>query len=90
MILVPAGDTKAQLVAQLAGDLAAETADLMAIVSGLGGADWDAATPAAGWSVTGDAAAAWIAIAQAYAGRPAGPRPSAGPRPPATARELLP
>ena len=44
-------DSKEQLVAHLASDLAAETADLMAIVSGLGEADWDAATPAAGWTI---------------------------------------
>ena len=42
-----------------------------------------------GLSVTGDAAAAWIAIAQAFAGRPTDPRPPAGPRPP-IATELQP
>jgi hypothetical protein len=36
-----------------------------------------------GLSVTGDAAAAWIAIAQAFAGRPTDPRP------PAATPELL-
>ena len=34
-----------------------------------------------GLTVTGDVATAWIAIAQAFAGRPTGPRPPAGPRP---------
>jgi hypothetical protein len=36
-----------------------------------------------GLTVTGDVAAAWIAIAQAFAGRPTDPRPPAGTRPPA-------
>jgi uncharacterized protein (TIGR03084 family) len=34
-----------------------------------------------GLTVTGDVAAEWIAIAQAFAGRPTGPRPPAGSRP---------
>lgn len=45
------GDRKALLLASLANDLAGETADLMAILSRLGEADWDTATPAAGWTV---------------------------------------
>src|SRR5579859_1337300 len=46
-----AGDSKALLVASLADDLAAETADLLPHLSGLGEACWDAATPAAGWTI---------------------------------------
>jgi uncharacterized protein (TIGR03084 family) len=39
-----------------------------------------------GLTVTGDVAAAWIAIAQAFAGRPTDPRPPADPLPPAGTR----
>jgi len=46
-----AGDSKVLLVASLADDLAAETADLLPHLSGLGEAYWDAATPAAGWTI---------------------------------------
>ena len=45
-----AGDKKA-LVLGLATDLAAESADLTGILSGLSPSDWDAPTPAAGWTV---------------------------------------
>ncbi|HUN33069.1 MAG TPA: TIGR03084 family metal-binding protein [Trebonia sp.] len=39
-----------------------------------------------GLTVAGDVAEAWIAIAQAFAGRPTEPRPPAQPRPPAESR----
>jgi len=39
-----------------------------------------------GLTVTGDVAAAWIRIAQAFAGRPTDPRPPAGSRPSASTR----
>ena len=42
---------KEELVAALAMDLAGETADLLPLLAGLGEADWDASTPAAGWSI---------------------------------------
>jgi uncharacterized protein (TIGR03084 family) len=42
---------KAELVAALATDLAGETADLLPLLAGLGEADWDAPTPAKGWSI---------------------------------------
>jgi uncharacterized protein (TIGR03084 family) len=42
---------KAALVAALADDLAGETADLLSMLTGRPPADWDAATPAVGWSV---------------------------------------
>jgi uncharacterized protein (TIGR03084 family) len=45
------GDRKARLVASLAADLAAETAALLPLLARLGEADWDAATPAAGWAI---------------------------------------
>jgi uncharacterized protein (TIGR03084 family) len=41
-------DAKRRLVADLAADLAAETSDLLPV---LARADWDAATPAEGWTV---------------------------------------
>jgi uncharacterized protein (TIGR03084 family) len=44
-------NSKKQLIEGLAADLAAETRDLAAVLAGLGDADWDAPTPAAGWSV---------------------------------------
>ncbi|HEY6790896.1 MAG TPA: TIGR03084 family metal-binding protein [Trebonia sp.] len=42
---------KAELVAALTTDLAGETADLLPLLAGLGEADWDAPTPAEGWSI---------------------------------------
>src|SRR5579859_6549277 len=46
-----AAQRRARLVASLAGDLAAETAALLPLLARLGEADWDAATPAAGWAI---------------------------------------
>jgi uncharacterized protein (TIGR03084 family) len=46
---VPPG--RAELVAALTTDLAGETADLLTLLAGLGEADWDAPTPADGWSI---------------------------------------
>ena len=43
--------SKAELVAALTRDLAQETADLLPLLAKLGEADWDAPTPAAGWSI---------------------------------------
>lgn len=43
--------SKAKLVLDLTDDLAAETADLTPLLAGLGEADWDAPTPAAGWAI---------------------------------------
>jgi uncharacterized protein (TIGR03084 family) len=42
---------KQRLVAELAADLAAESRELTGILSGLAAADWDALTPADGWTV---------------------------------------
>jgi uncharacterized protein (TIGR03084 family) len=42
---------KAELVAVLTTDLAGETADLLPLLARLGEADWDAPTPAEGWSI---------------------------------------
>jgi uncharacterized protein (TIGR03084 family) len=42
---------KAEVVAALVADLAEETADVLPLLAGLGEADWDAPTPAAGWSI---------------------------------------
>jgi uncharacterized protein (TIGR03084 family) len=44
-------DSKRELVFRLAGDLAAETADLLPALARLGEADWDRLTPADGWSI---------------------------------------
>jgi uncharacterized protein (TIGR03084 family) len=46
-----ADNSKKQLVAELAADLRDETRELTAVLDGLRDSDWDAATPAAGWSV---------------------------------------
>jgi uncharacterized protein (TIGR03084 family) len=42
---------KAELVVVLTTDLAGETADLLPLLTRLGEAEWDAPTPAAGWSI---------------------------------------
>jgi uncharacterized protein (TIGR03084 family) len=44
-------ESKRELVLRLTGDLASETADLLPLLAGLGEADWDAPTPAEGWSI---------------------------------------
>ena len=46
---MPAG--KAELVAALTTDLGGETAGLLPLLAALGEADWDAPTPARGWSI---------------------------------------
>jgi uncharacterized protein (TIGR03084 family) len=45
------GNSKKELVAGLAADLRDETRELTAVLDGLRDADWDAATPAVGWTV---------------------------------------
>jgi uncharacterized protein (TIGR03084 family) len=47
----PTANSKKRLVASLAADLRDETRELTAVLDGLRDSDWDAATPAAGWSV---------------------------------------
>jgi uncharacterized protein (TIGR03084 family) len=44
-------NSKKQLIAALAADLESETRELRSVLDGLREADWDAATPAEGWSV---------------------------------------
>lgn len=46
-----AADAKRRLVLSLADDLAGETAALAPLLAGVGEADWDAPTPADGWSI---------------------------------------
>ena len=48
---LPGRTGRAELVAALATDLAGETADLLPPLARLGEADWDAPTPAEGWSI---------------------------------------
>jgi uncharacterized protein (TIGR03084 family) len=56
MPLTPAASTSAGqpatgILGQLATDLAAETSELTAVLSGLAPPDWDSGTPAVGWTV---------------------------------------
>ena len=44
-------NSKKKLIEGLAADLRDETAELTAVLDGLGDSDWDAPTPARGWSV---------------------------------------